>query len=56
MTVKEASEKLEVSVQTMRIFLQNDRFGFCVKGTGDKNIYFVNEKEVNNFVGGKTNG
>lgn len=53
MTVKEASEKLSVSEQTMRICLQNDRFGFCVKGSGDKYIYFVDENKVNDFLNGK---
>ena len=52
MKVKEASIILGVSEQTMRLFIQNGMFGYCIKGTGDKNIYVVNEKEVCSFVKG----
>ena len=56
MKVKEASNLLGVSEQTLRLFIQSGKFGYCIKGTGDKNIYVVNENEVRSFVKGENHG
>ena len=56
MTVKQGSDILGVSEQTLRLFIQNGKFGYCVKGTGDKYIYVVNENEIRSFVKGENHG
>ena len=50
MKVKEMARELSITEQTARLLLQQGKFGFAIKGKGDRLIYFVNEKEVREFV------
>lgn len=60
-TVKEASDILEIPVQTLRLWIQNGNcpFGYIIRqknGRTGRNTYYINEQALRNFIEGKNNG
>lgn len=47
--VQRASEILHMTPQTLRLFLQQGKFGCAVKGTGSHWIYKIDWKEVEKY-------
>lgn len=48
--IERAAKRLNMSKQTLRLFIQQGVFGVAVKGSGDKLIYKVNWKEVEAYA------
>lgn len=54
LTVKEASEFLQMSELHIRLFIRNDpnqTLGTAIKGTGNKYIYHIPLKKAEAFIG-----
>jgi hypothetical protein len=55
MIVSEAARRLGMSVQTLRLALQQEKFpfGVAVRTSPNRFTYYINEKQLNTYLEGK---
>lgn len=58
MIVEEASKRLGMNTQTLRLALQQGLFDFgvAIKTSPNRYTYYINESRLENYLGGKENG
>lgn len=59
MSIHEAAQRLGMSDQTLRLFIQNGLFPFGVAASrnGGRKTYYVNRTQLEHYLaGGETNG